>query len=198
MRNAEQLHDNYRFFRQIHTGGSSESKLTQLEVPATWPDPSTRNDDHTAYCDPKHYESTGHHDSHHWKTVTNPNDIEFLLRVHNRKHFGQADNTPFAEDPLSSLLPWTAESSLAQDTLSGDIDADVFDGFSSTIRHILTQCKTYHPEAIPAELTLSEFQSKLEYGVNKQALLHPVAISPITNPLWSLMTCSANGFRSKK
>jgi hypothetical protein len=75
----------------IHDGGG----ISRLQVPVPWPT-AAEYDDEEDYDleDPK---STNQKDPSKWKEVNCPKEIEFLLRLRNQLHFGQAetDGTPF-------------------------------------------------------------------------------------------------------
>ena len=55
-----------------------------------------------------------------------PQEIQFLLRLKNQRHFGQAktDETPFTVPPLSMQLNWSASTGAAELILQGHYHND--------------------------------------------------------------------------
>ena len=63
-----------------------------------------------------------------WREVNNPDEIEFLLRIRNQRHFGQAetDGTPFTSEAMKKKFDWQAMMAEAAAVLNGTyIDADM-------------------------------------------------------------------------
>ena len=54
-----------------------------------------------------------------WKTIEVPDEIVDHLQTRNRKHFGQADGTPFTRDPLLTDMGFSIEGKGTDDTLLG-------------------------------------------------------------------------------
>ena len=73
-------------------------KLDRLEVPTSWPPPHTAITEAIELEDPKSCTS--------WEMITDPTAIEYYLQLRNRRHFGQAQGTPFTTPPLSQDLDW--------------------------------------------------------------------------------------------
>ena len=67
-----------------------------------------------------------------------------------REHFNQAQGTPFTEEPLRTMLPFTADSELAEKILEGKIPEDL--EISLITRDVLEQAKRKTKE-IDAEFT---------------------------------------------
>jgi len=59
-----------------------------------------------------------------WKSVYDPNEIENLVLHQHRKHFSQAQGSPFTVEPLSTLVNDTADSPFAKQVLEGTADID--------------------------------------------------------------------------
>ena len=45
--------------------------------------------------------------------ISSPSEIEYYLQQRNRRHFGQAQGTPFTIPPLSSHINWNADTDTA-------------------------------------------------------------------------------------
>ena len=54
-----------------------------------------------------------------WKKEFDPKKLEEKLLQRGREHFSQAQGTPFTEEPLRTMLPFMANSNLAERTLKG-------------------------------------------------------------------------------
>ena len=65
-----------------------------MEVPSSWPTSQEYDEEESKLDDPK--EATS------WRTVVAPNKIEFLLKLRNRRHFGQSktEGTPFTTERI--------------------------------------------------------------------------------------------------
>jgi hypothetical protein len=87
------------------------STLDKLEIPANWPPPFTPIEIITSLPDPKL--------ATEWITITTPREIEYYLQLRNRLHFGQAKNTPFAQQPLRSTISWEANTPDSELILDG-------------------------------------------------------------------------------
>jgi len=57
-----------------------------------------------------------------WAEVDDPKEVGFLLRLRNRRHFGQSEheNTPFTQEPLKKKFNWSATTAVAEKVLQGD------------------------------------------------------------------------------
>ena len=77
--------------------------ITRLLVPASWPTLSSY-DDTVDYEleDPKKIK-----DESAWREVNCPKEIEFLLRLQNQRHFGQAEGTPFTTPTMKKRFNWS-------------------------------------------------------------------------------------------
>jgi hypothetical protein len=100
----------------IHDGGG----ISRLQVPVSWPT-AADYDDKEDYDleDPK---STNQNDSSKWREVNCPKEIEFLLRLRNQRHFGQAetDGTPFTGESTKHRFNWSASTNEAELVLKGE------------------------------------------------------------------------------
>jgi hypothetical protein len=114
--------------------------------------------------DPK---STNQMDSSKWKEVNCPKEIEFLLRLHNQRHFGQAetDGTPFTAESMKHKFNWSASTNEAELVLKGEYNDDEI----SDIPRLFLDNMTRVTEAgeTPKFLTMKEFTGK--FGVWREA-----------------------------
>ena len=80
----------YKAFRQLNGILGKDHKaggITRLQVPISWPTSETY-DPNVNYNleDPKQVKEAAD-----WREVNCPKEIEFLLRLRNQRHFGQAE-----------------------------------------------------------------------------------------------------------
>ena len=70
-------------------GKRTSKGFTKIQVPSSWPQDAegfAQDIENPKKCD-------------EWRTVDNPEDIEFYVQMRNRKHFGQASGTLFTKPP---------------------------------------------------------------------------------------------------
>ena len=108
----------YRFQKgTTHNGGG----ISRLQVPTSWPSIEDY-DDNINYDleDPKAVDQRK--DPNLWKEVNCPKEIEFLLRLRNQRHFGQAetDGTPFSTAEMKHKFNWNASTEEAELVLEGE------------------------------------------------------------------------------
>ena len=103
----------YQRNKLLQAGG-----IDRLEVPASWPNMEDY-DESIDYnlTDPKALNPT---DSSQWKKVICPEEIEFYLRLRNRRHFGQAEGTPFITLAMKKKFNWSATTNEAELVLDGE------------------------------------------------------------------------------
>ena len=89
--------------------------ITRLLVSASWPTTATY-DATVKYNlkDPKKVK-----DESAWREVNCPKEIEFLLRLQNQRHFGQAKGTPFTTPTMKKRFNWSASTVEAEMVLKG-------------------------------------------------------------------------------
>ena len=92
---------------QILRKTRQRSGITRLEIP-------TNPDDDPKTCN-------------HWKVIDIPTDILNSLQNRNRKHFGQAQGTPFTVSPLKDDLGFTSMTPSGTLMLNGQYDASHLD-----------------------------------------------------------------------
>ena len=83
----------------------------------SWP---TKEDyDETVDYDLEDPKTIGREEVAKWKTVTCPTEIEYYLRLRNRRHFGQAEGTPFTLPEMKKKFNWEADTAQAELVLKG-------------------------------------------------------------------------------
>lgn len=151
IKKVEMGKNTYRILRAMRKKQNSPA-LTQIEVPASWPPIHTINLELSHLEDPNSCQN--------WRTVTDPQEIEFYLVTRNRLHFGQAEGTPFTVSPLREDVDWAASSLPSDQILQGDYQ------INSSFRQcheLLQACKSVvEIDSLPAELLIEEFKSKIQ------------------------------------
>jgi hypothetical protein len=106
-----QVHGKLNFqHNRMHNGGG----ITRLQVPQLW---STIDDyDEAATCVLKDPKVTNQNDQHQWREVNCPKEIEFLIRLRNQRHSGQAETekTPFTTEEMKHTLNWSTSAGAAK------------------------------------------------------------------------------------
>lgn len=142
----------WQTLRYIRMQTGATQKLDRIEIPSSWPAPFTKVTDVNILEDPKN--------CNQWTTITEPKQIEFYLQLRNRSHFGQADGTPFTREPLSTLIPWSADTAYCDRLLTGiqTIDFDDVPQLSA----LLQTCKAASDlDVLPATISYQEFRGKI-------------------------------------
>ena len=101
----------YQILQHMKRKNGTQPKLNRLEIPASWPDHSHTITSTANLEDPKQCTN--------WRTILDPVAIEYYLLLRNRLHFGQAQGTPFTEEPLSSDINWPADTLQSEEILGG-------------------------------------------------------------------------------
>eukprot|EP00980_Cylindrotheca_fusiformis_P020498 scaffold7555_cov72-Cylindrotheca_fusiformis.AAC.3 len=93
-------------------GHHHQSQFTNVEVPSSWPTTQAEflNPD-TVIENPKQCDS--------WRTIEDPDEMEFYIQMRNRLHFGQAQGTPFTIGQLQQDIDWSATTPAAESVLVG-------------------------------------------------------------------------------
>ena len=95
-----------------------------------------------------------------WWEVKCPTEIEFLIKLRNQRHFGQAehDKTPFTQEPLHSRLNWSTSTGTADLILEGNYSPNDIDDISQLF---LTHCKKATAlDSLHHLVSLQDFKSK--------------------------------------
>jgi hypothetical protein len=140
----------------IHNGGG----ISRLQVPITWPTAEEYNDE-TDYNleDPK---ATDQKDASKWREVNCPKEIEFLLRLRNQRHFGQAesDGTPFTTETMKHKFNWSASTNEAELVLKGEYNDDELSDITRLFLDNMT--RVTETEDKPKFVTMKEFTGKFK------------------------------------
>ena len=129
--------------------GGDRSGLSRLEVPASWPNSTTFDEDTSTLEDLKQATT--------WRTVVAPKDIEFLLKSRNRRHFGQAETkgTPMTTPRMKRQFNWSATTKAAELVLEGDYEDDELDSISQLMLDDFTRVTDL--DSLPQYITMDEF-----------------------------------------
>ena len=73
-----------------------------------------------------------------WREIKCPAEIELMLKLHNQKHFGQAEGTPFTTEPLRSHFNWSASTHQAELVLQGNYTNRDITHISQTLLDLFT------------------------------------------------------------
>ena len=140
----------------IQDGGG----ISRLQVPVSWPTLS-EYDEEADYNleDPK---ATYQKDASKWKEVNCPKEIEFLLRLRNQRHFGQAesDGTPFTTDDMKHKFNWSASTNEAELVLKGEYNDEEISDITRLFLDNMTRITD--TEDKPKFLTMKEFKGKFK------------------------------------
>jgi ribonuclease HI len=133
--------------------GYTAQEIDRLDIPQDWPQPFQEINTPEDLSDPK--------TATQWKTIIDPQHIEYYLMLRNKLHFGQAQGTPFTIEPLSPGLDWGATSSLAQDILEGQYTTTT--QTDNLCHSFLQHCKqSAENDLIPFEITTEEFAGRMK------------------------------------
>jgi exonuclease III len=97
-----------------------------------------------------------------WRTIDVPTEIVEQLQRRNRKHFGQADGSPFTVPPLSDGLGFCGDGEIADDILHGRYDSSpLHDNIHLLLQHLRITQEMIQEESYPT-ITEKEFRGKLK------------------------------------
>lgn len=133
---------------------SEPQRIDRLEIPTTWPAPG-ETIPAEGLADPKAKDTE-------WRSITDPEEVVYYLMLRNQRHFGQAQGTPpFTIDPLRDEFDW-ANTKPAAAEVYWQAPMSTLPSHLIVSSQVLQQCKAKCKlNAIPAELTLQEFQGKI-------------------------------------
>ena len=142
----------YRILRLMRRPEGTSQSIDRIEIPASWPPPSSTVPTIYQLEDPKTCTE--------WRLITDPAEIEYYLMTRNRMHFGQAEGTPFTCPPLRTDIDWATTTSASDEVLQGTYE------FTSSIpecRNLVEACKAVTElDGLPAEVTMAEFRGKIK------------------------------------
>ena len=101
----------FKILQQMRQKTNLSQRIDRLEIPFSWPDPTTQIASLDQLEDPK--------TCTRWRWVTDPQEVEHYLLLRNRLHFGQAEGTPFTRPPFQDELDWSASTDTAEQILEG-------------------------------------------------------------------------------
>ena len=130
--------------------------ITRLLVPASWPT-SVTYDAKGEYDlkDPKKVK-----DESAWREVNCPKVIEFLLRLQNQRHFGQAEGTPLTMPLMKKQFNWSASTVEAEMVLKGEYSDPELDEIQTLfLENLIKVTDVYESFKF---VTVKEFQGKMK------------------------------------
>ena len=149
MRKKELQADRWKRIKFLQ-GKGNHGKFSTVEVPSSWPS-TEAGFLHQAIENPKVCTN--------WKTVDDPADMEFYLQMRNRRHFGQAQGTPFTISPLLEDVDWGATTPSSDRILAGDYPPqcdEILDELLQSIRQTDND-----PAVIEPKLTMPELLARI-------------------------------------
>jgi hypothetical protein len=132
--------------------------ITRLQVPVSW---SIRDEyDETAKYTLEHPKTIDQKDDDLWREANCPKGIEFLIRLRNQRHFGQAetDGTPFTTDAMKHKFIWNASSEEAELVLEGNYTNEDISEISQLMLDNMT--RVTEADDRPQYITHTEFSGK--------------------------------------
>jgi hypothetical protein len=134
--------------------------ISRLQVPVSWPTAADYEDaEDYDLVDPK---STNQKDPGKWREVNCPKEIEFLLRLRNQRHSGQAetDGTPFTGESMKHKFNWSASTNETELVLKGDYNHKEISDITRLVLDNMT--RVTEAEDTPKFLTMKEFTGKFK------------------------------------
>ena len=127
-------------------------KIDRIDIPESWPDPTTIMPHLSTLEDPKQCRN--------WKTVTKPDDVEYYLQLRNRCHFGQAQGTPLTVAPLVDSINWPANSETSERILAGEYTSTISD--VPQCAALLDACRAVSElDLLPDTISFLDFKGKI-------------------------------------
>ena len=155
IKRQEQQNRAYRSLKFQRGRGMQTQSINRLQVPKSWP--TSDSDDIGHLQDPK---MVNQKDDNDWREINCPKEIEFMLRMRNQRHFGQAesDKTPFTTEAMKQKFNWNATTNEAELVLEGDYnDEDI----SITTKMLLdNMTRVTELDELTATVTRKELKGK--------------------------------------
>jgi hypothetical protein len=139
LRNLKKAEDMKQMFQklQILCQVRANSGITRIEIPV---DP---------HDDPKKCTE--------WQVIDVPTQILHHLQSRNRQHFGQAQNTPFTQEPLLTELGFTGHTDAGNSILQGHYDASKLEKpVQLLIAHLQQHNLNAEDTQVPLQSTITE------------------------------------------
>ena len=156
MYRAERKNEVYAQLRYVRGKSQASSGITRLQVPKSWPSSSSPVEaEEISLEDPKTVRNPSD-----WIEVNCPKEIEFLIRIRNQRHFGQAETegTPFTQEPLKHRFNWSASTREAELVLEGEYSSTDIDDISRLLLDNLTRVTDL--DSVPAKVTVEQMKGK--------------------------------------
>ena len=134
------------------------SSIDQLQVPASWPSSEDYNPaTFQELEDPKQVTS-----SSGWREVTCPTEIQNLVRIRNRMHFGKAQHqgTPFTTPILRERFNWAASTTQAELVLAGNYSDPDLNEIQN--QFLAKCCRVINESDTLPTVTLEDFAYKMK------------------------------------
>jgi len=96
---------------------------------------------------------------HHWETITTPGDIERRLLHRNQSHFGQAEGTPFTQEPIRSDIGFHGDGYAAELILQGQL---TYPSVDEATKLLIGHLKEKTQEKLSGIITKTEIRGKLK------------------------------------
>ena len=163
LKKGEVSRKSWQTMKFLRDQSGTVQQMNRLDIPRTWPEPQDHELHITDLEDPKSCQD--------WKTITDPDEIEFYIRLRNRGHFGQAQGTPFTELPLSNDINWSANTPESDAILAGHYQTDNIDSIPQC-KALLRTCQAASDlDLLPYHITETEFAGKLKSW--RETTTHP-------------------------
>jgi hypothetical protein len=95
-----------------------------------------------------------------WASITNPEEIVRHICAANLHQYNQANNTPFATEPLKSYIGTNEQSDRADMVLSREVPLPLLDSLQCETKQLLASLKsTSAPMATNVDITVEDFIS---------------------------------------
>ena len=149
----EHKNEVYQYFRVLKNQHNSKRGIDHLQIPTSWPTASDPITSPLVLEEPK--------TATDWRETKCPREIEFLVKMRNRMHFGQSeyDKTPFTQEPLKSKFNWSASTSTSELVLEGAYTDPDIDSISKLF---LDNCtRVTELDSLPALLSFKDFKGKI-------------------------------------
>ena len=156
IRATEHKRRTFDMFRNIRKGQQTNHSIDRIRIPKSWPSPHLITPQ-TVLQDPKTIDPLN---STEWIEITTPKDVEHYLMIRNRRHFGQAEGTPFTAPKFKTRFDWKASSQEAELVLDGQYDTQEIEDIASLF---LDNCRRISPgDDLPPYLTMTQFKGKIK------------------------------------
>ena len=149
---AEDTQRTYRILQAMKRRALEHNSIDRVEIPESWPPPDQPVNTRDQLEDPK--------TATEWRMITDPQEVEYYLLLRNRLHFGQAEGTPFTQEPLNTDLDWAATTNPADQVITGTYTTT---SSVPNCQDLLSACQAVTElDQLPAEISAAEFRGKIQ------------------------------------